>query len=262
MALAEAEGGLTMGFIDSSREGEVAVITLHRGKVNALNRVIIEDLHLRLESAAADESVTALVLTGHGKFFSFGLDVPELYDLPSEDFTSFVRSFTGIYTLLYAYPKPVIAALNGHAIAGGCMLALAGDRRLMAGGKGKIGLNEITFGSSVFAGSVEMLRALVGERSAERILLSGRMFEADQALALGLVDRVVPAMDLMPMAVEEARVMGSLDEAAFQSIKHLLRGPILGIMRESESDSIEQFVRIWYSESTRRHLKRIEIRRD
>jgi 3,2-trans-enoyl-CoA isomerase len=241
---------------------EVAILMLHRGKVNALNQAVVVELRSRLDEIAADGSLKAVVLTGYGKFFSFGLDVPELYPLPRVEFTRFVEMFTELYTALYVYPKPVIAALNGHAIAGGCMLALACDRRLMAAGKGKIGLNEITFGSSVFAGSVEMLRACVGERNAERVLFSGAMFDGDGALALGLLDRVVPAADLLPFALEEARAMVGGDRHAFADMKRLLREPIAETMRSREGGSIREFVRIWYSETTRRLLKGVEIRKE
>lgn len=251
-----------MSVIDFSRDGEVAVLSLHRGKVNALNEDVTHDLLHRFEALAVDASVRAVVLTGRGKFFSFGLDVPELYHLSREQFTRFVEMFTELYTTVYVYPKPVIAALNGHAIAGGCMVALACDRRLMAEGKGKIGLNEVTFGSSVFAGSVEMLRACVGERNAERVLLSGEMLGGDGALALGLIDRIVPAADLLPLALEEARVMAGGDRHAFAELKRLLREPIAEAMRSREAGSIREFVRIWYSETTRKQLKGIEIRKE
>ena len=251
-----------MSHVGISHEDGVAVLTLKRGKVNALNQVVVEELQARLDEIAVDDSVKAVVLKGHGKFFSFGLDVPELYPLSREEFTRFVEMFTKLYTALYVYPKPVIAALNGHAIAGGCMLALACDRRLMVAGKAKIGLNEITFGSSVFAGSVEMLRACVGERNAEKTLFRGSMFDGEEAMALGLIDRVVPAADFLPLALEEARVMASGDRFAFAGMKRLLREPIEEAMRSREGDSIREFVRIWYSETTRRQLKGVEIRKE
>jgi 3,2-trans-enoyl-CoA isomerase len=251
-----------MSFVDLTRERKVAVLTLQRGKVNAINKAVVEELRLRLDEIRADGSSEAVVLTGRGKFFSFGLDVPELYPLSEAEFTRFVERFTELYTAVYVYPKPVIAALNGHAIAGGCMLALACDRRLMVEGKGKIGLNEVTFGSSVFAGSVEMLRACVGERNAERILFSGEMFGGDAALALGLVDRMVPAGDLLGPALEEAARLAGGDKSAFGAMKHLLRGPVAEAMRSRERESIREFVRIWYSESTRQNLKRFEIRQE
>jgi enoyl-CoA hydratase/carnithine racemase len=142
------------------------------------------------------------------------------------------------------------------------MLALACDRRLMAEGRAKIGLNEVTFGSSVFAGSVEMLRVLVGQRNAEKVLFSGTMFNGPAALALGLVDRLVPPTDLLPVALEEARDIAAGDRRAFTSIKRLLRGPIVEVMRSREDESIREFVNIWYSDTTRQLLKGVEIRQE
>jgi 3,2-trans-enoyl-CoA isomerase len=249
-----------MTHFDATRSGEVTVLTLKRGKVNAFNRPMIEEFQHLIDGTAADNLVKGLILTGRGKFFSFGLDVPELYSLSMEDFTEFLRAFTRLYATLYMYPKPVVAALNGHAIAGGCMVAIACHRRIMAAGRSKIALNEITFGSTVFAGSVEMLRACAGQRNAEEVMLSGAMFEPDRALALGLVDRVVPADDLLPLAVDEAREMASRDAAAFQSMRRLLRAPVAELMRAREDESIREFVRIWYSDSTRELLKGIQIR--
>jgi enoyl-CoA hydratase/carnithine racemase len=249
-----------MEYIRRDREGEISVLTLARGKVNAIDPALVRELHATIDDLRADPSVRALVLTGHGSFFSFGLDVPALYPLSREECSLFLSGFTGLYRALYAFPKPVVAALNGHTIAGGCMLAIACDTRLMAQGKGKISLNEITFGASVFAGSVEMLRACVGGRGAERILLSGAMFAPEEALALGLVDRVVAPEQLLPDAVEEARTLGAHDREAFASIKNLLRGPVVRVMEAREEESIRGFIRIWYSEATRKQLRNITIR--
>jgi enoyl-CoA hydratase len=140
------------------------------------------------------------------------------------------------------------------------MLAIACDRRLMAEGNGKISLNEITFGSTVFAGSTEILRALVGQRCTEEIMFAGTMYVAHDAQQMGLVDRVVEGRRLLPQAIAEALELGARDQAAYASMKALLREPILEVMRLREPQSIQEFVKIWYSESTRKHLKRIEIR--
>jgi enoyl-CoA hydratase/carnithine racemase len=250
-----------MGSITLSRVEDVCILTLHREKVNALDRSAVLELSDRLEGCALDSSIGALVITGQGKFFSFGFDVPALYPLPEDEFTRFLQSFTSLYTNLYTFPKPVIAALNGHTIAGGCMLALACDRRLMAEGSGKISLNEVTFGATVFAGSVEMLRACVGQRHAEEILLSGTMYDPPQALNLGLIDRITSSDDLVPAAIEEARFRCSHDATAASSLKKLLREPVTEVMRLREDSSIREFVDIWYSEATRKALKRIEIRK-
>jgi len=238
----------------------VALVSLRRGKVNAINSAVVAQLGAALDHLLPNKEIGALVLTGSGKFFSFGLDVPELFPLDQEAFTAFLTEFTGLYMKIYVYPKPVLAAINGHAIAGGCMLATACDARWIAAGQAKIGLNEITFGSSVFAGSVEILTALIGHRNAEVMLRSGTMYDGEAALALGLVDRVVPAENLLPEALQEARRLARLDPPAYAALKGLVRTPVKEAMARREAQSIREFVEIWYSPGTREQLKRIEIR--
>jgi enoyl-CoA hydratase/carnithine racemase len=201
-----------------------------------------------------------VILTGHGKFFTFGFDIPSLLSYRKETFTLFLTKFTDLYSNLYLYPKPVVAAINGHAVAGGCMLALACDYRLMVQGRAKISLNEINFGATVFSGCVEMLRACVGQRNAERILLTGDMYLADEALEMGLVDQIASREHMMNDAQIRAHLFANKDVVSFRSIKRLLRGPILDAMRAREEGSILEFANIWYSESTWKKLQEIVIR--
>src|SRR5215475_7992448 len=179
-----------MLFIESQRSEGIATLTLRRGKVNALNGAVVDQLRGTLKTLEGDPEVKAIVLTGAGKFFSFGFDIPEFLSFTKEQFTEYLINFTDLYTYLFLYPKPFVTALNGHTIAGGCMLALAGDYRIMVSGKAKIGLNEIGFGSSIFAGSTEMLRFWVGSANATTILYSGAMCPAEEAKSLGLVHEV------------------------------------------------------------------------
>ena len=241
-------------------DGGIATLTLGRGKVNALDEATVEELAGRVPLLAADERVRGVVLTGRDSFFSFGFDVPQLLPYTREEFTRFLGRFTSLYTELFVFPKPLVAALNGHAIAGGCMLALTCDKRLMAEGRNLISLNEITFGASLLAGSVEMLMSLVGRKNSEQILLSGAMFDPQEAHELGLVDQVIAADELIPAARAVCRDLAAADPAAFDSIKRLLRAPIAERMRAGEAGAIREFVEIWYSEATRRQLEAIRIR--
>jgi enoyl-CoA hydratase len=246
--------------VELQRSGAIGIVTLGRGKVNAINDSLIASLEGTLDELRNDATIRAVVLAGEGKFFSFGFDIPELLPLSREECTRFLEHFTGFYTELFLYPKPVVAALNGHAIAGGCMLATACDRRIMASGKAKISLNEVTFGASVFAGSVEMLKACAGHRNAEEILLTGAMYSAEEAMRLGLVDRVTEPEAVLDASMQEARALAGGDPVAFKSLKKLLRGPIADEMRRREPESLREFVEIWYSEATRQKLKKIQIR--
>lgn len=248
-----------MAWVHVSTDHSLAEVRLERGKVNALDEEVVDELAACLRGLASDPGVRSVVLTGAGKFFSFGFDIPGFLGHSKEAFLAYLRKFAALYRDLFAHPKPVVAALNGHTIAGGCMLALACDGRLMSAGKGKIALNEIAFGSTLFAGSVELLRYRVGDRRAEQIAFSGALYTPEEALGLALVDRVVPEGELLPAAREVARVLGAKEPAAFRGVKALLRGPTLAEMAQREEASLRQFVEVWYSEPTRENLKKITI---
>ena len=249
-----------MSLVTTSRQDGIATVTLTHGKVNALNESTVEDLQSAIDDLREDDEIRAVVLTGNDKFFSFGLDIPELYDYTKEGCHRFLVKFTELYTSIFQCPKPVIASIGGHAIAGGCILATACDYRLMVDNRARIGLNEITFGSSIFAGSVEMLIYCCGQRNAETVLISGMMYSASEALRLGLVDRVVAAEDLAEETAAIALMYAEKDPGAFTALKALLRSPVVEQMERCEQESIRAFNDLWYSATVRKNLKGITIR--
>jgi enoyl-CoA hydratase/carnithine racemase len=248
-----------MSLVLATKEKGIATVTLQRGKVNALNEPMVEEIFDSFGNLETDTEVKSIIFTGSGKFFSFGFDVPEFMKYSKKDFISFMEKFTNLYTYLFQFPKPIVAALNGHTIAGGCMLATACDFRIMATGKGKISLNEITFGAPVFAGSAEMLRFCVGSRNAQSILYSGAMYSAEEAFGLGLVDQVSSEDALLDDAVKVAQELAEKDSSAFTIIKKLLRKAVAEEMVKHEKDYILEFADIWYSENTWEKLKKIKI---
>jgi 3,2-trans-enoyl-CoA isomerase len=248
-----------MDFIVQQMSDGIATLMLRRGKVNALNGAVIDQLRESLKVLENDTAARSIIITGFGKFFTFGFDIPEFLSFPKEQFTNYLVNFTDLYTYLFIYPKPVVAALNGHTIAGGCMLALACDYRVMVTGKARISLNEIGFGSSVFAGSTEMLRFWVGNANATAILYSGAMYPAEEAKQLGLVHETATEEDFMNVARKVALDLASKHPPAFASIKSLLRKPFTEEMQRREMETIREFVDIWYSQVTWANLQNIKI---
>ncbi|MBN2254355.1 MAG: enoyl-CoA hydratase/isomerase family protein [Deltaproteobacteria bacterium] len=244
-----------MKFVKIKKEEGIATAVLSRGKVNALNETVIDELTDGFRRLAEDGDTRAVILTGEGKFFTFGFDIPEFLQYPRESFVRYLTKFTDLYTDIFLFPKPVIAALNGHTIAGGCMLAISCDYRLMVPGKAKISLNEINFGSSLFAGSVEMMKFWVGTRYAERAVCTGEMYGADEALRMGLIDQIVSPEELYAEANKVARYYSGKDGAAFRSIKYLVRKSLADDFMGKERESISEFVDIWYSENTWKNLQ-------
>jgi enoyl-CoA hydratase/carnithine racemase len=249
-----------VAFVEINKMGPYAMVRLNRGKVNAINEAVVDELSGKLKELQFDDSIRAIVLTGTGHFFSFGFDVPELYGYPKEDFKKFLMKFTGLYKYMFLYPKPIIAAINGHATAGGCMLTNACDYRIMVSGKPRISLNEITFASAVFLSSVEILKYRVGAHYAQEVLLEGRMYSAEEARNIGLIDEVVIQENLNAETEKTATRFSVLYSPAFRQIKQMLRHPVMEACEPGEAQGIEKFIDIWYSPEVREILKAIIIR--
>ena len=249
-----------MEFLSVSKEDGLATVTISRGKVNALSEPLIEEFDRCLAIIETDPAVKGIILRGDGSFFSFGFDVPEFLSYSKSEFTRFITKFIDLCTRIYLFPKPVVAALNGHTVAGGCVLALPCDYRIMVKGKARIGLNEITFGAPMFTSCVEMLRSLAGDRNAERILLLGSLYPADEARTLGLVDEAVDEADLAERAQKIARQFTEKDSEPFRIVKWLIRKPVAERIAQGGERSIREFVDVWYSEKTWRKLQEIKIR--
>jgi len=249
-----------MNFLEIDREDGIATVTLVHGKVNAINERMVDELHECLTDLEQDRGISGMILTGRGKFFSFGLDIPELFEYSRDRFRTFLEKFTALYTRMFLFRKPMVAAINGHAIAGGCMLTLPADYRIMASGKGRIALNEINLGSSVFAGSVAMLKQCTGVKSATKILKSGALFSAESAFEMKLVDKVVEPEDLYEEVQNKVYEFAEKDANAYGSIKRLIREPVAEQMIRYEPGSLDEFIDIWYSDNTREKLRQVEIR--
>jgi len=248
-----------MAFVSTSISESIATVTLERGKVNAINEASTEEFKECLKQLASDSAIRAVILTGEGRFFSFGLDIPEFLTYSKESFSRFVGKFADLYTCIFSFPKPVLAALNGHTIAGGFMIATACDYRIMVSGKARMSLNEINFGSSLFPGSVEMLKYCVGHRHAETIACTGAMYSAEEAKSLGLVDRVVPEENLLESAMQAAQEFTQRYGPAYESIKKLLRSDTAERMKQKDRALANEIVDIWYSEETWKRLHNVKI---
>ncbi len=250
-----------MSFAPVTYEGNVAVVTMTRGKVNAFDATAIGELTATIDQLAVDTRASAVVLTGQGKFFSFGFDVPELLTYSTEKLRDFLSRFNELMHKLFLFPRPLVAAINGHATAGGCMLATTADYRVMAAEGAKISLNEINIGVPVFAGPTAMLEATVGHRNAELVLTIGRMYSPDEALTIGLIDTLMPAEAVLETAVRVAQDFAGRNPDAFSQIKRLLRQPIADACLPREEAAIDRFIEVWFSERTQAQLREVQIRR-
>jgi enoyl-CoA hydratase/carnithine racemase len=248
-----------VGTIQTSTTDNVAVITLARDKVNAINDRLLNDINTELDRIEACSDVDGIVLTGRGKFFSFGFDVPRLLAMSRDGLTTFLTKYTATLLRLFTFHTPVIAAINGHATAGGCMFIMACDFRVAEAGRAKVGLNEIDLGVSVFRGSAEMLRYWVGNRNAELILNEGTLYSVVEAENLGLIDEIVAAGQLMDTAIAKARRIGNKPKSAYRAIKKLMRGCVVEKIVTLEQAALDSFIETWYSNEAQSILSRLQI---
>jgi len=169
-------------------QDSVAVAKLSRGVTNAFNLELVDELLKLILDLKFKDQVRALVLTSSNeKFFSIGFDIPQLFELSPEDFQLYYQKFNQMCLALYTFPKPTVAAITGHAIAGGCILALCCDYRVIADERQLMGLNEIKLGVPVPYLADCILRSLVGVRAARLIMESGDFYPPLQLFQMGMV---------------------------------------------------------------------------
>ena len=177
----------------------VATIRLDRPKMNALDAAMQEDIRTAATEAAERTDVRAVVLYGGEKVFAAGADVKEMSTMPYTDMVDHSGRLQSAFTAVATIPKPVVAAITGYALGGGLELALCADVRVCAE-DAKVGQPEVLLGIIPGAGGTQRLARLVGPSRAKDIIFTGRFVEADEAAAIGLVDRVVPAAEVYPTA--------------------------------------------------------------
>jgi enoyl-CoA hydratase len=186
------------------------------------------------------------VITGRGKIFSAGVDLFRVVDGGRDYVDEFLPALRDLFAALLEFPRPLVAAVNGHAIAGGCVIACGCDRRL-ASGVGRIGMPELTVGVPFPTVALEMVRGAVGTATARDLVLSGRSLEMTEALHRGLVDRLVEPEDLVDEACAEAERLAVLPPDAYALTRRQLHEPALaahrGPGREWDEEVIEQWSR-------------------
>jgi len=223
--------------IDLERRGHIAMLRLAHGKANAMDTEFCEALAARVAECRRDAAVSAVVIIGQAQIFSAGVDLRRVVDGGAEYVRRFLPSLGAALQAVFAVEKPVVAAVNGHAIAGGCILASAADFRLMARGPGRIGIPELVVGVPFPVVPIEIMRFVAPPNRLQQWIYGGVTFGADEAAASGLVDAAVDADRLEQEAVAAAERLAKLPATAFALTKRRLRSPALERMRDSDSDA-------------------------
>jgi enoyl-CoA hydratase/carnithine racemase len=233
----------------------VIELAMDRPPVNALNQAFIDQMIKELGDSAK-RGAKAVVLSGRDGFFSAGLDVPELLQLDRDAISAFWNSFFVLMNTMAALPVPVVAAITGHAPAGGAILALHADYRIAAQGDYKIGLNEVRVGLPVPRNIIGVLEYVVGARTATRMAVSGTLMSPDEALAIGLIDEVTANGETVARALEWLQEWLSLPPIAMNKTRLAAKSALL-----ERATEITTYVRIatdyWFSDETQTMMKQL-----
>lgn len=234
--------------------GEVAVIRMLGAKANAMSATMLDSLIAAVDRVEASDA-HAVVLIGQGRAFSAGLALPELIELERGEMGAFIDRFSLALRRVLCCSLPTVAAVNGHAVAGGCALALQCDARLMAEGAGRIGLNEVRLGIGLPAGVIEPLRLRLPPTSLTQVALEGRLVGAAEALRLGLIDDVVAADELIARAITRAAELGEAPRAAYAQVKAALLRPVLETIDRNAAVDRARWLDTWFGLPARALLR-------
>jgi len=240
--------------IESTRNDGILTLRLAHGKASALDLELIEATALAIAEAAASDA-SAVILTGTGSIFSAGVDLFRLVEQGRSYTEEFVPALSRMILDLFSFPKPLVVAANGHAIAGGCIMTLAADYRLMASGNGRIGMPEFLVGVPFPPAVIEVVRFAVPPQHLQMLMYTGRTVAPDEALRLGLLDEVVAPEQLMARAEEIARGFAALPPRIFELTKRQLRDKSITRAKRYGADFDSDVRELWGETATHEHIR-------
>lgn len=234
----------------TDHDGGVREIALTRAPVNALNPDFLGAIEAEADRAASDPGVRAVMLTSPFKVFSAGVDLREMqsYDLAGE--ARIIDGLNGAFLALYRLPKPLIAAVNGAAIAGGLFFPLCSDHTVAAP-HAKFALAEVRVGASFPVGAIEVARAELTPAGLRRLMLTGRAVDSQTALDLGIVDQIAEADQVHATALAAATDLGAAPPKAYADIKRQIRGSVIDVISTAHTGKSDPVRAGWFTDETK-----------
>ncbi len=248
-----------MGRWEIERAGDVHVVTMASNAVNAMDDDFLSDLQAAIAELQSAEPLP-VVLTGTGACFSAGLNILTLYEYDRTTLANLVERFGQTMLAWFSFPRPTVAALNGHAIAGGCVLALACDLRIASSGNFRLGLNEVQVGVPFPGVALEIARCALPPERIRELMLMGALYAPAEALRHGLVDEVVEPDQLLSRAVAVARTLGADSLEAYATLKAQLLAAATTRIAESRERIDREFLDVWFSDAGRRQMAKVRDR--
>jgi enoyl-CoA hydratase/carnithine racemase len=237
------------------RQGPLAILRLDKARGNAIDEPLAEALVRATDEIASDDGIRGVLLaSAHPKLFCPGLDLVALLEYQRPDLERFFTRFEEASLGLYALRKPMVAAIAGAAVAGGCILALTADHRVLRAGS-PIGLNEVRVGLPLPGWVVTLLRSTVSAAVLTRVALLGLNHTGEDAVEAGLVHEVLPAEGFEAAALARLEELASRDPGALGATKGYLREATLARMREQTAKSRSDFVDAWFAPAAQQKIR-------
>lgn len=238
------------------QHGAVRELKLARKPANALNPELVGRLIAELSDAP--RHADAVVVSGLPGMFCAGLDLPGLMNFSREEISRFWQTFLELVRTIAFMPVPTVFAMTGHAPAGGIVMALFGDYRIMPGGNYKTGLNEVQVGLVIPSVMHQALARTVGHARAEKLLVSGQMIGSERALELGLIDEVAgEPEDVVKRGIQWCEQQLALPRNAMLTTRRMTRSDLHALFEDISGWGIERFVEIWFSDETQETLRAV-----
>lgn len=239
--------------LEQDLTGGILTIRMAHGKVSALDLELCLAMQRAFEDAASDDRVGAVILTGTGSTFSAGVDLPRMINTGGEYVQNFVEALDAALRGLFVFPKPVVAAVNGHAIAGGAILAFACDHRLMSGGR--IGVPEALVGVPFPPMALAIVRFAIPSQHLQPMIYFGRTIDAEAARGIGIIDETPAAGDLLARAHAAAQTLAAIPRDTFRLTKRQFREPYLRDASHIAVASADEIDAIWAAPETHAHIR-------
>lgn len=246
--------------IETIKHDSLVEIKLSRPPVNALNFELLNQLVHTFEQVIAS-GAKGIVLSGGAKVFSGGLDVPYLLSSSPSDLRACWSRFFDAARTIANSPVPVAAAIAGHNPAGGCVLALCCDYRVMAEGPFRIGLNETQVGLAVPEAIQYLMRRIVGPHRAERLIVAGAMIESLKAFELGIIDQLAAQDVVVETALAWLRTHAALPQGPMRTTRALARADVIYALNGFDAEQMEQFMQGWFSAETQTVLQGLFVKK-
>ena len=245
-----------MNYLEIIKQDNYSIVRMDRGKVNAINHELVQEIRKAFIDLKDDDQVRGVILTGKPHYFSAGLDLVELYQYDRPKTESFFEDFGMMHIELVQFPKPLICAVSGHSPAGGTVIAVAADHRIMAEGERyTIGLNEVAVNVQISQNLITAYNFWLGEKQSYQNIISGKLLTVAEALQQGLIDASCPLDQLEETAIRHMKKLLQANQDILINTKQKLRRDWINSLFEYTEQDLKQTLEVWWSPNVREMMK-------